>query len=55
MRWRQRIGEAGCEWLAQTIETARRGRVVKRHSVDTVLVDTTVQHKAIAPPSTAWC
>ena len=52
VRWRQRIGEAGCEWLlAQSIEAARRGRVIKRDSVDTVVLDTTVQPKAIAHPT----
>jgi IS5 family transposase len=52
VRWRQRIGEAGCEWLlAQSIEAARRGRVVKRASLDTVVLDTTVQPKAIAHPT----
>jgi len=52
VRWRQRIGEAGCEWLlAQSIEAARRGRVIKRASLDTVVLDTTVQPKAIAHPT----
>jgi len=52
VRWRQRIGEAGCEWLlAQSIEAARRGGVVKRSSLDTVVLDTTVQPKAIAHPT----
>lgn len=52
VRWRQRIGEAGCEWLlAQSIEAAKRGRVIKRSSLDTVVLDTTVQPKAIAHPT----
>jgi IS5 family transposase len=52
VRWRQRIGEAGCEWLlAQSIEAAKRGRVIKRASLDTVVLDTTVQPKAIAHPT----
>ena len=52
VRWRQRIGESGCEWLlAQSIEAAKRGRVVKRASLDTVVLDTTVQPKAIAHPT----
>jgi IS5 family transposase len=52
VRGRQRIGEAGCEWLlAQSIEAARRGRVIKRDSLDTVVLDTTVQPKAIAHPT----
>lgn len=52
VRWRQRIGEAGCEWLlAQTIEAARQGGVIKRTSLQTVVLDTTVQPKAIAHPT----
>lgn len=52
LRWRQRIGESGCEWLlAQRIEAAKRGRVVKRASLDTAVPDTTVQPKAIAHPT----
>lgn len=52
VRWRQRIGEAGCEWLlAQSIEAAKRGSVIKRQSLDTVILDTTVQPKAIAHPT----
>jgi IS5 family transposase len=52
VRWRQRIGEAGCEWLlAQSIEAAKRGRVIKRASLDVVVLDTTVQPKAIAHPT----
>jgi transposase, IS5 family len=52
VRWRQRIGEAGCEWLlAQSIEAAKRGRVIERASLDTVVLDTTVQPKAIAHPT----
>jgi transposase, IS5 family len=52
VRWRQRIGEAGCEWLlAQSIDAAMRGRVIKRASLDTVVLDTTVQPKAIAHPT----
>ncbi|MFG6440728.1 hypothetical protein [Roseateles sp. LKC17W] len=49
MRWRKRIGEAGCEWLlAHSIEAARRAGVIKRSSLQTVVLDTTVQPKAIA-------
>ncbi len=52
VRWRQRIGEEGCEWLlAQSIEAAQRGGVVKRQSLDVVVLDTTVQEKAIAHPT----
>ncbi len=52
VRWPQRIGEAGCEWLlAQSIEAAKRGCVIKRASLDTVVLHTTVQPKAIARPT----
>ena len=52
VRWRQRIGEAGCEWLlAQSIAAATKGRVIKRASQDEVVIDTTVQPKAIAHPT----
>ncbi|MBN9403801.1 MAG: IS5 family transposase [Burkholderiales bacterium] len=52
VRWRQRIGEAGVEWLlTQTIEAAKRSGVVKRESVSTIVLDTTVQPKAIAHPT----
>lgn len=51
-RWRQRIGEAGCEWLlAQSIAAATKGRVIKRSSLDAVVLDATVQPKAIANPT----
>jgi IS5 family transposase len=52
VRWRQRIGEAGCEWLlAHTVEAAKSAGVIKRRSLDTVVLDTTVQPKAIAHPT----
>lgn len=52
VRWRQRIGEAGCEWLlAHSIEAARKGGVIKRQSLEHVVLDTTVQPKAIAHPT----
>jgi IS5 family transposase len=52
VRWRQRIGEAGCEWLlAHSIEAAKNAGAVKRTSLDTVVLDTTVQPKAIAHPT----
>jgi IS5 family transposase len=45
--WRQRVGEAGCEWLlAHSIEAAKKAGVVKRASFDTVVLDTTVQPKS---------
>lgn len=52
VRWRQRIGEEGCEWLlAHSIEAATRAGVIKRCSLDEVVLDTTVQPKAIAHPT----
>lgn len=52
VRWRQRIGEAGCEWLlAHPIEAATKAGVIKRRSLEQVVQDTTVQPKAIAHPS----
>lgn len=52
VRWRQRIGESGCEWLlAHSIEAATKAGVVKRRSLQTVVLDTTVQPKAIAHPT----
>lgn len=52
VRWRQRIGEEGCEWLLEhSIKAAMSAGVVKRQSLDTVVVDTTVQPKAIAHPT----
>ena len=51
-RWRARIGEAGCEWLlAQSIAAASKAGVLKRTSLATVVIDTTVQDKAIAHPT----
>lgn len=46
VRWRQRIGEAGCEWLlAHSIEAAKKAGVLKRRSLEHVVLDTTVQPK----------
>jgi IS5 family transposase len=52
VRWRQRIGEEGCEWLLEhSIQAALAAGVLKRLSLATVVVDTTVQPKAIAHPT----
>ena len=52
VRGRQRNGEEGCQWLlAHSIEAATRAGVIKRGSLDTVVLDTTVQPKAIAHPT----
>jgi IS5 family transposase len=51
-RWRKRIGEEGLEWmLTQTIKAAESAKVVKRQSFQKVIVDSTVQEKAIAHPT----
>ena len=55
-RWRQRIGEEGVELLlATTIEAARAAGLIKRASLDKVIVDTTVMPKAIAHPTDSRC
>lgn len=52
VRWRQRIGEEGCEWLlAHTIDAAKAAGVIKRRSLEHVVLDTTVQPKAVAHPT----
>ena len=51
-RWRKRIGEEGVETLLMvTIEAARAAGLIKKSSVDKVIVDTTVMPKAIAHPT----
>lgn len=51
-RWRKRIGEEGLEWLlTQTIKAAESAQVVKRQSFQKVIVDSTVQEKAVAHPT----
>ncbi|WP_225781541.1 IS5 family transposase [Xenophilus sp. Marseille-Q4582] len=51
-RWRKRVGEEGVEMLlAASIDAARRGGVIKKASVQQVIVDTTVMPKAIAHPT----
>lgn len=52
VRWRRRIGEEGCEWLLEhSIKAAQSAGMLKRASLSTVIVDTTVQPKAIAHPT----
>ena len=52
VRWRKRIGEAGAEWLlTQTIEVAKASGTIRRASLSSIVVDTTVQQKAIAYPT----
>ena len=51
-RFRRVLGEAGVEeLLSQTITTAVRIEAVERQALETVVVDTTVQEKAVAYPT----
>ena len=51
-RWRKRIGEEGVETLLMvTIEAAKAAGLIKKSSLDKVIVDTTVMPKAIAHPT----
>lgn len=51
-RWRQRLGEEGCEWLlTATIEAGLKSGSISRTSLKRVVVDTTVQEKNIAFPT----
>ena len=53
-RWRKRIGEAGVEkLLGLTIEAGKRSRTITERSFEKVIVDTTVQPKAIQHPTDA--
>ncbi len=53
-RWRKRIGEAGCErLLALTIDAGKRTGTITTRSFGKVIVDTTVQPKAIQHPTDA--
>lgn len=51
-QWRKRIGEEGVELLLSlTIVAAKQAGLIKKTSVDKVIVDTTVMPKAIAQPT----
>lgn len=51
-RWRKRIGEAGCEkLLSLTIGAGKRTKTITESSCEKVIVDTTVQPKAIQHPT----
>ena len=53
-RWRKRIGEAGCQrLLSLTIEAGRITGTINERSCEKVIVDTTVQPKAIQHPTDA--
>ena len=54
VRLRKRVGQVGMEkLLAETIEVAKRQKLIQRKDLDRVNVDTTVQEKAIAFPTDA--
>lgn len=54
VKWRKRLGEAGCErLLSATVEAGLKGKVIKPSSFKRVVVDTTVQPKNVAYPTDA--
>lgn len=54
IKWRQRLGEEGCEWLlTETINAGLNLGAVKPSSLNRVVVDTTVQEKNITFPTDA--
>ena len=51
-KWRKRVGSKGLEKLLQeTIETAKRGKLINKRPIERANIDTTVQEKAIAFPT----
>lgn len=51
-KWRNRLGEAGCEkLLAMTLQAGVSSKTVKKSHFKSVTVDTTVQEKAITYPT----
>jgi len=54
IKWRKRLGEAGCEkLLKELIEVGLKEEVIEEKDLKKVIVDTTVQEKAIAYPTDA--
>lgn len=54
VRWRKRLGPDKLEkLLVETLETAKRGKLLTPRHVERVNVDTTVQEKAVAFPTDA--
>jgi len=51
-RFRQRIGEAGCEQIFKaTVEAGLKSKTIRRTELSRITVDTTVQEKAISFPT----
>jgi len=51
-KWRQRIGEEGCEWmLSVTIQSGVDSKTLNPRDFQSVTVDTTVQEKAVTYPT----
>jgi transposase, IS5 family len=51
-KWRNRIGEAGCEWLlSMTIQAGVDTKTVNPIDFQSVTVDSTVQEKAVTYPT----
>lgn len=54
VKWRHRVGADGMEkLLGETLQVARRGKLLKSAELQRVNVDTTVQEKAVAFPTDA--
>jgi IS5 family transposase len=52
VKWRKRLGEEGCEKLLnELIELAKREAIIEEKDLQKVIVDTTVQEKAITYPT----
>jgi len=52
VKWRKRLGEAGCEkLLKELIEVALKTKIIEEKDLRKVIVDTTVQEKAITHPT----
>lgn len=50
-KFRKLIGEEGVELLAKTIAVAVNLKLISKKALETVVVDTTVQPKAVAHPT----
>ena len=54
VKWRKRIGPNGLEnLLKETVDTAKRKKLIRKNHLKRVNIDTTVQEKAIAFPTDA--